>query len=234
LNRNVGYFVILSLVGGACVVIMGWLGSAQAEAVDAWGKILVGTPFILSCLVGISLAFRPSWIGRMLKGEERSPLEDRKVSREIRGHHPDCDRFEGHVVRIDEKTVCTGCLGLAVGAMISIFLMLAYMTSPLDLSSFSLHLLLTAGLAMIALGLMGAASTRNRLIHVLLNILLIMGFFLTVMSVFQLSGKPSYGWVVIVISFLWLETRIQIANWRHHSICSSCPEECRVFDKINA
>ncbi|NYT12735.1 MAG: hypothetical protein GKC03_09370 [Methanomassiliicoccales archaeon] len=234
MNRNVGYFVLLSFIGGICVVIIGWMGSFQAEAVDSWGKLLVGAPFILSCIIGISLAFRPSWIGRMFKSNKNLKGEERKVLRRVRGHHPDCDRFEGHVVRIDDKTVCTGCLGLAVGAVISIILMIAYMIIPLEFFSPSLYLLLTVGLAMVALSLFEAAFTRNRFIHILLNILLILGFFLTVMSVFQLSGKPIYSWVVIIISFLWLETRIQIANWRHDRICSSCSEDCKIFDSTNA
>lgn len=229
-----GYFVLLSLIGGTCVVIIGILGSFQAEAVDSWGKLLVGAPFIMSCLVGISLAFRPSWIGRRLKGRESSPVEGTETSRRIRGHHPDCDRFEGHVVTIDEKTVCTGCLGLAVGAIISIFLMLAYMIAPWEFSSFSLYLLLITGLTIVALSLFEAAFTKTRFIHVLMNVILILGFFLTAMSVFQLSGKPIYGWVVIIISFLWLETRIQIANWRHDRICSSCSEECKIFEMTSA
>jgi len=234
LNRNVGYFALLSLIGGTCVIITGILGSFQAEAVDSWGKLLVGAPFILSCLVGISLAFRPSWISRRLKGREKSPVEGEKASRSIRGHHPDCDMFEGHVVTIDEKTVCTGCLGLAVGATISIFLMLSYMIFPSDFSSFSLYLLLITGLALVAFSLIEAAYARSRFIHVLMNVILVLGFFLTVMSVFQLSGKPIYGWVVIIISFLWLETRIQIANWRHDRICSSCSEECKIFEMTSA
>jgi hypothetical protein len=233
LNRNVGYFVLLSAIGGVCVVIIGLLGSSHVEA-DAWGKLLVGTPFILSCLVGISLAFRPSWIGGRIKGRESSPVEKRNASRRILGHHPDCDRFKGHVVEMGGRTVCTGCLGLAIGAMISIFLMLAYMIIPLEFSSSSPYLLFTAGLAMVALCLSEATFTKNRFIHVLLNILLILGFFLIVMSVFQLSGKPIYSWVVIIISFLWLETRIQIANWRHDRICSSCSEDCKIFDSTNA
>lgn len=224
------YFTLLSIVGGVFVVIMGGVGGLNAEPVDGWGKLLVGVPFILSCLLGIVLALRPG----LLKGFGGRKRSHRGIGEQwsevaVRGHHPDCGSFERHVMLIGERAVCTGCLGLVLGSISATVLMLIYLLSSWEAPYLVLVVIMITGLSLVALSLLETTFTSRRKVHMLMNSLLVIGFFLVVVSVYQSTGSPLYGLVAIVISFLWLETKVQISNWQHVEICDECPESCKVF-----
>lgn len=227
---SVRYFTLLSVMGGVFVIIMGGVGGLNPEPVEGWWKLVVGVSFILSCLMGIALAFRPGMLRElgMRRGSVRGGGERRGVVA-VKGHHPDCGSFDRHVTLIGERAVCTGCLGLALGSISALVLMLIYILGPWEASYSALMAIMMAGLSLVALSLVETAFTRRGTVHILMNSLLVIGFFMVVVSVYQLTGSPLYGLVAIVISFLWLETRIQISNWRHVEICGECSERCKIF-----
>jgi hypothetical protein len=228
MGTSVRYFILLSFIGGLFVVIMGGVGGLNPEPVDGWGKLLVGVPFILSCLLGIVLSFRPGLL-RGFGGRKGSGVDEQRGEVTVRGHHPDCGKFERHAMLIGERAVCTGCLGLALGSIAAMVMMLIYLVGSWEASYPALVIIMITGLSLVVLGLLETAFTAGQTVHMLMNSLLVIGFFLVVVSVYQSTGSPLYGMVAIVISFLWLETRIQISNWRHVEICDECPERCKAF-----
>jgi len=42
--------------------------------------------------------------------------------RVIHGHHSDCSGFSNHEIRLGEKRICAGCLGLLAGSLIAIII----------------------------------------------------------------------------------------------------------------
>ena len=228
------YFLTLSTIGATLIVIVNWLSPLNVYTIHIFDKIVVALAFILSCLFGITLAFWPKWIKRLINKEGHDILEKdpETKKRKHQGHHPDCEPFKNHTIKIKNKILCTGCTGLAIGSIVSILLMGAYISLPLPngLPLTGLNILIMLGLALVFQNYIETVSTtRNVLLHLISNIFLIIGFFFVVIGIFQLTGRITYGIFGVIISFLFLDTRIQLSLWRHAKICKDCSENCKVY-----
>ena len=160
----------------------------------------------------------------MKKQRPRTKLRRRQ------GHHPDCERFESHTIKIKDKVLCAGCTGLALGSIVSIFLMGVYILLPNEIPPTILHISIMPGMFLIALNYIETViPTRKTLLHLISNIFLVIGFFFVVIGIFQSAGSVIYGIFGILMSFLWLDTRIRLSSWRHARICEDCGETCKVY-----
>ena len=156
--------------------------------------------------------------------------QTQKTARKRKGHHPDCDQFQNHTIRIDNKTLCAGCLGLSIGAILSIFLMILYIVIRGELSFTTFYFFMFLGLIIISLVYIEIMlPIRYTIIHVISNVFLVISFLLIVVCIFEITGNKIYGAVSILLSFLWLDTRIQLSNWRHTLICKNCDENCKMY-----
>jgi uncharacterized membrane protein len=146
------------------------------------------------------------------------------------GHHPDCEEFNGHIMEFMGRTVCSGCTGLALGSIVAIIFTIAYIALQVNADAWVLYVSLIVGVVLVALSLtdivlsLGKAGLHNRI-----NIFLVIGFFLVVVSVHQLTGSAAFGLIAIIISFLWLDTRIQLSGKRHRDICKACDQSCKAY-----
>ena len=91
-------------------------------------KLLISGLFISSCIFGISLAIHPGWFRRLIKhgNQDSNKEKSKKTKLTFKGHHPDCDQFKHHILTVNDKIHCAGCLGLALGSLLSIFLGVIY------------------------------------------------------------------------------------------------------------
>ena len=130
-----------------------------------------------------------------------------------------------------DKVLCAGCLGLASGSIVSIILTIAYIAiMPNETIQGVFQGFIVMGIALIALNFIEiAVPQRNAHMHVVFNGLLVAGFFLVVIGTYELTGRIAYGILAIILSFLWLDTRIHLSNWRHSVICRDCSEMCKVY-----
>jgi hypothetical protein len=232
----VGYYVVLSAVGASFIFIIALLGVETGTPISDTERILVGIAFISSAIFGISIAVRPGWMGRLARkgihgvdGTEsvESPGPERK--RRL-GHHPDCDAFNSHRIATGKATYCAGCLGLSLGAIAAIILTVLHIVVPYHLSGFYLYVVIFVGLTIVFLSFGEIMMTvRNPHVHVISNTSLVVGFLLVVLGIFELTGSFLYGLFAILISFLWLDTRIRLSKWRHHGICEDCGADCRAY-----
>jgi hypothetical protein len=178
------------------------------------------------------MAVRPNWIHRLGKDpsstNQKSPEQSVLIRRE--GHHPTCKNFESHTITIGDKKHCAGCTGLALGAVIAILLMSIYILMPLEMNANVTELFLTTGFIIIGLIFLKIMTMPKRTsTHIISNAGLPLGFFFVVIGAFQLTGDVISGLIAVIISFLWLDTRIQISNWRHSIICKICKKSCKVY-----
>ncbi len=74
-----------------------------------------------------------------------------------------------------------------------------------------------------------ALPMRNALLHAAFNVFLVIGFSFVVIGVFHSTGDATSGLLAIVVSFLWLDARIHLSNWRHAKICENCSEACKAY-----
>ena len=231
-KTNVIYYLILSITAAILLLTLAFFNSSNTASVDIYDKLFVGGVFITICLFGISLAIYPGWFKRFTKQEKHSPnkKQTQKTARKRKGHHPDCDQFQNHTIRINNKILCAGCLGLSIGAILSIFLMILYIVIEGELSFTTFYFFMFLGLIIIGLVYIEIMlPIRHTIIHVISNAFLVISFLLIVVCIFEITGNKIYGAVSILLSFLWLDTRIQLSYWQHSLICNNCTEQCKMY-----
>lgn len=225
LRRVVNLYVVLSAVATLLLLLVFTL--KDATDVETRSRQIITGLFMASCLFGISLAFKPNWRWLFMKkatarkGRPGIDLPPKK------GHHPACGRFRRHVISTVSKVHCAGCLGLAVGAVIAIFLAVTYYIQPGFIPWNRMVPLM--GLLLIAMTMAGTLSrigTHGRLI---LNVIFVPGFFFIVVGVLELTGSLIFAFLTLVFCFLWLDTRIQLSRWAHHGICRRCSRTCKTY-----
>jgi Na+-driven multidrug efflux pump len=226
------YYLTLSTIGAALILVVSRFSSSDTNTIHFFDRMVVGVVFISSCVLGISLAVRPNWIKRFTEREshDAKKQQPRTKLRGRQGHHPDCERFESHTIKMKDKVLCAGCTGLALGSIISIFLMGVYILLPNEIPPTVVDISIMSGMFLIALNYIETViPIRNTLLHLFSNIFLVIGFFFVVMGIFQSAGSMIYGIFGVLTSFLWLDTRIRLSSWHHTRICKDCGETCKVY-----
>jgi hypothetical protein len=195
-------------------------------------RLLVGIIFIFSCIIGITLALYPGWIKRhtFLKNQKTSKKSKKISIRDRIGHHPDCNNFNNHRIRIKSKVYCAGCLGISIGCLISIILMIFYILNFFRLSYIIFFYLIIVGFVIIGLVFVEIIKNNGHtIIHIISNSFLVIGFFIILISIIEITGNKNFGIISIIFSFLWLDTRIQLSKLKHNRICKSCIKSCKMY-----
>jgi hypothetical protein len=228
-GKNVVQYLILSLIAACLIFILTFFSSQKPLNYE--DKLIVGGVYISCCIFGISLAIRPNWIKRLLR-HTNTDLQNRKAilkNHRFLGHHPDCNHFTNHIIKINKKSYCAGCFGLVIGSLISIFLMIFYIFNINGISP-TINFIFPIVFILIALIFFEQISLkRHTILHVLSNILLIICFFIIIISILEITGDIRYSLIGILLSFLWLDTRIQLSRWQHTRICLKCKKSCKIY-----
>lgn len=224
-------YLVLSTVAVVFIGVLVFMTPSVVNTISLSEKIVVAGAFIASCMVGISFTLHPNWVRRFtIKQSDIVKNHADTLKRNFRGHHPDCTMFNTHIVRGYKKTWCAGCLGLLVGSLVSIILMILYVAVPFQQPTMVYRILFLLGLTIIVFVYLEIIiGKRQTVVHVLLNSMFILGFFLITISVVELTGKIVYGLLSVLLCFLWLDTRVQLSQWQHIRICSSCTEWCKMY-----
>jgi uncharacterized membrane protein len=208
-------FVALSAAMAGMVSLAAWLGGSEQIPTPA-DRLVVGAAFIIAAILGVSFALRPNWMRRPRAGH-----------RQRRGHHTNCEHFAGHTVVLAGTPRCAGCTGLALGSTASASLMVAHLIVPWDIPAGAAPLLVPLGFVLVAANFLESGVPRTRASpHVLSNALLVLGFLLVVVGVFEATGSPGLGLLAVLLSFLLVDTRIRLSAWRHEEIRRSCTAAC--------
>jgi hypothetical protein len=228
-KRNIFTYILLSIIAAIFILVMTY--NTSSVTIDIFDKIFIAGALITSCIFGISIAINPGWLRRFikhLKKEEKSK-ETKKTKMKYKGHHPDCGKFKNHIINTKSKSFCTGCLGLTIGSIISIFLIIIYILTDTKFPNL-FQILIIFGLFFISLSYVEIMIPKRYVIfHVISNIFLIIGFFIVTISILEKTGNIIYGMIGVTLSFLFLDTRVQLSRWQHYQICSNCSKSCKVF-----
>ena len=230
---SISLYLIFSIIGAVLLVTASILSFSKEASITLSDRIFVGGLFILSCILGISLALKPNWIKRLSSKDASvsngNPMNE-KINNRRRGHHPLCSRFQNHTISHNGKILCAGCLGLAIGCVIAILLMTLFLIIVYFLSLTFFVLSLSIGLIIITFSYIETAlPQRTPTGHVMSNVLLVIGLFLVVSGVFGITKSPLIGAFAVLISFLWLDTRVQLSNWNHEKMCRECRNTCKAY-----
>lgn len=225
------FYLTLSGIGAflLCAVVLH--ASDNPVTTSFFEKHLVGSAFLFLCFLGISFCIRPGWKKKLLKKHTTTERPQEMAFKRNRiGHHPDCVVFNHHRIMIKQKSWCAGCVGLLIGCLLSSGLMILYL---LDLFEFNVslsRLLFFSGLGtLFVVYIEILLGSRSALIHIIVNIMLILGFFLITIGVLQLTAEVINGFFTLLLCILWLDTRIVLSQWRHSRLCSICQEPCKTY-----
>jgi len=225
-SRNVRAHLTLSIIGGSFIIILNLLGQDNFSEMDLTDRLMLGGMFITSCALGISLAVWPNWRKRKISTSGSGGTSGRK----FRGHHPDCQRFKNHTIYIKNKYYCAGCLGLSLGAAMTVCIMLLYIFISINFDSQIAWTLLFVGFGFVIINLLESGNKNLKPgRHVISNVLLVSGFFLAITMTFHITANLTYAFFALLVSFLWLDTRIRLSKKRHRLICRKCRRSCKCF-----
>lgn len=228
----VKYYILLSIAAAALLILVSCLGSTEIEATSTFDRMFIGGVFISCCLLGISLGIKPGLIKKfqLRKNHRTNSPQAHYNTRNRKGHHPDCKSFQTHVINTKKRSICAGCTGLALGSVLSILFATFYILIPIKTPSILFFIFIGLGLILVASNYIETVIyLKNPILHLISNIFLVVGFFLVVIGAFQLTNELSIGIIGVIISFLWLDTRIQLSNWRHSMICINCNKKCKEY-----
>ena len=108
--------------------------------------------------------------------------------------------------------------------------MMIYMAYDWSLSRGASAAFMAAGFSAVSIAYLEAAFGRRRaVLHVIANSFMIVGFFLLVVGMMGATGNDVSGLLAVSFSFLWIDTRIQLSNWRHSIVCDECPKSCKMY-----
>ena len=230
-NRYLYSYFILSIIGAAFILLFALLGTSDKGEIKILDKTIICVVFIICCIFGISLAFKPNWIRSYRKRKiiKNKSMKDRlTILRQ--GHHPTCGQFEKHTIKFNNKILCAGCTGLILGAVSASVFMVIYVLIGFNVSTTFFYFLIILGLIFIAANfILTFLQPKNAGGQLISSIALIIGFLFVVLGIFELTGEIIYGLIGIIISFLWLDTRIQLSYFRHSELCNNCQKICKAY-----
>ncbi len=211
--------LILSLLSLFIILLMTFNPPPMHE-VSPWRKPSVGVVFSLICILGILAAVSPKRCSRALHGEEKlSNITYRK----IKGHHPDCEAFSTHVIKMGGRTLCAACTGLFTGGVMALTASTLYFSGLWGVEGMELQLIL--------IGILGVAQIflKPRLratFRILANALFPIGASLVLIGVDGLFKSLFASMFLNALIVFWIMTRIIVSNWRHLKICFECKSPC--------
>jgi len=194
-------------------------------------KALVGLAFSAICIMGTFAAIRPGPCSRLAgfrKGES-PPAKGDEVAAGSRtqGHHPCCGAFSKHVLRIRNRILCVGCLGLSAGGLAALTGAILYFFGNSDIWGHGL-LPFWFGALGVVVGLLQfwPLELDRKALRFLASASFAFGAFLVVAKVDEFAQSLAADLFLILLVGLWILTKMALSNWDHQRICVSCAKPC--------
>jgi len=228
-----GYYLLLSVIAEFLLIIIFYFDASENVIIKPFNeKIFLFLGFIVACIIGLTSAWFPGWYKTLLNKKNIQSINTNNLTKKIKrkGHHPDCEKFYNHILTIRNNSYCTGCFGLSIGFIISIFLSTFYIIYRLQYPKFMLLIGFICGLILIEfVYLETIVNKNNRIIHIISNALLINSLFILIVTVYELTAKIQYGFIALLFSFLFIDTRIHLSKRKHKLICTDCANMCKMY-----
>lgn len=182
-------------------------------------KTLTWIVFNTICLAGVLASVSPETCSRIFSKKAGSNTLHRK---RIEGHHPACNAFSTHVVKIGGHVFCAACTGLFLGGVSAIVFSTAYFFSGLSLEKSPQPVLI--GVIMVMLVLLGQAA--KGFIRVFLNLIFPIGGMLVLIGFDNLYENLFLNAFITALIVFWIIVRTMVSSWSHWKTCSSCSSRC--------
>ncbi len=201
-----------------------------------WRKPIIGSIFGAICVLGIIAVFFPkqcSGMFHLAKGEgntssRANDLASHGSSPTLLGHHPNCEAFSAHVIRINNKTFCAACTGLLLGGLIALIGTVLYFFGDLHIGQNNVPTIFVGALG-VGFGLFQLKF--RSFVRLLLNAYFVLGASLVLVGIDELTQSVLVDLFLVVLTVFWLFTRILLSQWDHWRICYTCRTPCEIREK---
>ncbi len=190
--------------------------------------------FALICIAGILAVFFPEKCTKTLHGRKRDEAAVSEVKNassysaniNFRGHHPDCGKFDAHLIHVKGRVFYAACTGLLLGALFVLAGTVLYFFINCNfLGSRSLWAVFI-GQVGVALGLF--QFKFRGFPRSVLNAFFVIACFLILAGVDSLAENVLFDLYLIGLTVFWLFTRILTSQWNHLQICRECSVPCEL------
>jgi len=237
--RSLLVLVVVSLCTLGTLTTVSFLSPHVQDGV-AWRQPLTGSLFSLLCILGMVAVFFPQHCARRSSVHPDSQHETSLQRQDIfeatssvagitmtHGHHPTCERYRQHEFRLGKKTLCSACLGLFIGALISlaaacyVFLLQHQFDLPFRLAS-------AVGALGVMVGIVSYAVTdaQGPARRFSVNAFMVVGMLLVLIGADSSSQSLVLNVLLVGSCMLALFTRILLSQDRHEQICRTCEQAC--------
>ncbi len=214
------FLLAVSLIGLALAPLILFNSNLQADQ-SPLRRPLVGAVYSVICIVGIVAVFYPGKC-RLMFQKPNVSSDSTKVSAstvQLKGHHPDCEKFSPNRIRIKGSTFCAACSGLLMGAIVALVVIVLFSLGFFGLGSGSIWVLGIGEFLM----LLGLAQVKMKsFVKMSVNALFVVGSSLSLVAA-DLSGKSLFvdAYVLgLIVFMLWF--RILLSEWNNKKTCVAC------------
>jgi hypothetical protein len=240
------YLLFLVFVSFSTLCLIAMIAFLSPHVSDGFAirRQLTGLIFSVLCILGIIAVFFPQHCSRS-PHKERSISErsDSSLQREgalqksswiggisvTHGHHPLCHPYRQHELVFGKKTLCSACMGLFCGALISLagawYVFLQQF--PYNLPD---GIVFTLGAVWIVFGLAPyvIANPLGPVRRFSFNALMIVGMLLALVGVDGRAQSFALNAFLIGFFVFVLFIRISLSQDKHEQICATCGQMCAI------
>ena len=226
MSREHGNLVLLFYIGVSVfgiILITTWAINPTISGDGVlWRKPFIGSLFSLICVLGIFATQFPNSCAGAFHFQKTTQgsayLQNPTVS-----HHPACQEFSAHVVRVKGRVRCAACSGLLLGAVVSLVGAIFYFFYGEQIESAS-FLPVWVGALFVLEGF--SQSKFKGWARLTLNSLFVLGGFLCLVGIDQILQNLATDLFLVILIVFWILTKIQLSQWDHSRICDNCKSVC--------
>jgi len=197
-------------------------------------KPLIGSLFVLICISGILAVFFPDKCSKTFHRRRGGKLVIKETGKgnfhmshsDFKGHHPDCGRFNAHLLRLNGQIFCAACTGLFIGAVIVLVGAIVYFFA-------SWNFLGQFGFWSITIGQVGVVFSFFQFkfegfVRSAINVFFVVACFMVLIGVDAFSENLFVDFYVACLIPFIIFTRILLSQWDHAKVCNSCDIMCEL------
>jgi hypothetical protein len=224
-NLTLAFLMAVSIFGLFLSILFVAYPFTSLEDDFAFRNLTVGSAFSAVCILGMFAALFPSSCSALPKFRKRNehyqifPIIHETT---LQAHHPSCENYSTHILRIGNMKFCATCSGLVVGAAVALFGTGLCFFAGLRIGD--PFVLVSLGAAGVALGLLQSALPKfsSGSTRFLASILFVIGTFLMLIGLDGAVKNISIDLFFVVLSVFWIQTKIALSQRDHQQTCAKC------------
>ena len=231
-NPNLVLVFLMSVsIFGLILSIFFVLHLSALEDGFAYRNLTIGSAFGAVCVLGILAALFPGFCLTIPQFWNRNKHDRHTLNiheTTLHAHHPSCENYSTHILRIGKMNFCATCSGLLFGATLVLFGTGLYFFGNLWIGDPSILVLI--GAAGVGLGLIQSAlpAFSGGLTRFFASILFVVGTFLMLVSMDAAVRNTSIDLFFVALSVLLILAKITLSQRDHQRTCSDCSvKSCR-------